>query len=260
LPPLRSRLLAHWIAGGTTLGPRGRWMFTGLSHALDLEYYDPATSTARREAIKALCMGDESGVRWARQYLERGFPDRYTPLIAMFGELESRLASGLVESVHQVGCCSGREIAYFARRFPAVAFTGSDSDPEIVDFLHEHWRDLANLRFVQLRMETSDDAEMENLRADLVYASGGLHYMDPQSLLRFFIRARALSTALLLSQPLVRAYPAGDTRESTPRGQLSWNHPYPYYLKQAGWTRVEWSEGLSEELPALKNISAWAGA
>jgi SAM-dependent methyltransferase len=234
-------------------------LFTGLSHALDREYYDSATSTARREAIKGLCMGDESGVRWARQYLERGFPDRYTPLIAMFGELESRLASGLVASVHQVGCCSGREIAYFAKRFPEVAFTGSDSDPEIVDFLRTHWREVANLRFVQLRMESGDDAEMANLRADLVYASGGLHYMDPLSLQRFFSRARELSSALLLSQPLFRAYPAGEAKESSPRGQLSWNHPYPYFLQQTGWARVVWSEGLSEELPTLKNISAWAG-
>jgi cyclopropane fatty-acyl-phospholipid synthase-like methyltransferase len=205
-------------------------------------------------------MGEESGVRWAKLYLERGFPDRYTPLIAMFAELETRLASGRVASVHQVGCCSGREIAYFAKRFPCVAFTGSDSDPEIVDFLRGQWRELGNLRFVQLRMETSDDAEMENLRADLVYASGGLHYMDPSSLLRFFTCARALSSALLLSQPLTRPYPAGDAKESMPRGQLSWNHPYPSYLRQAGWSRVDWSEGLSEELPTLKNISAWAGA
>jgi SAM-dependent methyltransferase len=205
-------------------------------------------------------MGQESGVRWARQYLERGFPDRYTPLISMFGDLESRLASGLINSVHQVGCCSGREIAYFARRFPAIDFTGSDSDPEIVEFLSEHWHELRNLRFVRLRMETSDDAELQNLRADLIYASGGLHYMDPPSLLRFFTRARALSSALLLSQPLARAYPAGDSTESAPRGQLSWNHPYPRYLTQAGWLRVEWSEGLSEELPSLKNISAWASA
>jgi hypothetical protein len=84
--------------------------------------------------------------------------------------------------------------------------------------------------------------------------------MDPPSLLRFFTRARELSSALLLSQPLVRTYPAGDAKASTPRGQLSWNHPYPSYLAQAGWSRVGWSEGLSEELPALKNISAWAGA
>ena len=61
LPPLRARLLAHWTTGGATLGPRGRWLFAGLSRALDREYYAPDTPTARREAIKALCMGEDSG-------------------------------------------------------------------------------------------------------------------------------------------------------------------------------------------------------
>jgi hypothetical protein len=258
VPPARAHLLAHWITGGTSLGPRGRWLFNGLSHALDREYYAPATGTARREAIKALCMGEDSGVRWARQYLARGFPDGFTPLIAMFGELESRLASGTVTSVHQVACCSGREIAYFASRYPRVTFTGSDADPAIVDFLRETWRELPNLAFTRLRLEEADNAEMDALRGDLVYASGGFHYMDPESLCRFLLCTRNLARTILLSQPLARTYATETRRDSAPRGQLSWSHPYPYYLEQTGWPRVAWSEGVSGELSFVKNFSASA--
>jgi hypothetical protein len=258
LPPARAHLLAHWITGGTTLGPRGQWLFAGLSHALDREYYARTTSTDRREAIKALCMGVDSGVRWAKQYLKRGFPDPFTPMISMFGELESRLASGKVASVHQVACCSGREIAYFAKRYPQIAFTGSDADPAIVEFLREHWRELTNLSFACLRLEETEGTQMEALKSDLTYASGGFHYMDPESLQRFLARAHGLTRAMLLSQPLDRVYDTAAERDSKPRQQLSWNHPYPYYLAQAGWGHVSFSEGTTAELPSLKNISASA--
>jgi len=203
-------------------------------------------------------MGEGSGVRWARHYLERGFPDRYTPLLGMFAQLETRLAGGSVARVHQVACCSGREVAHFAKRFPHVAFTGSDADDSIVAFLRETWRDVPNLGFSRLRLEETDGAEMESLRGDLVYASGGLHYMDPPSLQRFFRRARGLAGALLLSQPLDRGYLVAEERVSRPRRQLSWNHPYPHYLRESGWTRIGWSEGFAEELPDVKNVSAAA--
>ena len=203
-------------------------------------------------------MGEASGVRWARHYLARGFPDRYTALIGMFAELERRLASGEISRAHQVACCSGREIAHFAQRFPRVEFTGSDADPSIVDFLRETWRAIPNLDFVRLRLENTAGAEMEALGGDLVYASGGLHYMDPESLRRFFGRARALTRALLLSQPLDRGYRVAGEQQSRPRRQLSWNHPYPLYLREAGWQRIAHSEGFAEELPDVKNVSAAA--
>lgn len=201
-------------------------------------------------------MGKDSGVHWARQYMARGFPDRYTPVLAMFAEIEARLASGTIASVHQVACCSGREVAYFARRYPEVAFSASDTDPAIVDFLRETWRELPNLTFTRLRMEETESTAMEALRVDLVFASGGLHYMDPEALGHFMARVHGLAGTLMLSQPLDRAYAVGTERVSQPRRQLSWNHPYPYCLSRAGWERIAWSEGIVEELPALKNVYA----
>jgi hypothetical protein len=232
----------------------------GLSRAIDRDYYAPATSTARREALKARCMGAVSGVQWARMYLARGFPDRYTTVLAMFRELERELAAGAVRRVHQVACCSGREIAYFARRFPAVTFCGSDGDADVVDFLRATWRELPNLAFARVRLDLAEPSETAALRSDLLYASGGFHYLDERSLRSFLARARGLTGRLLLSQPLDRDYAMAAETRSRPRTQLSWNHPYAHYLREEGWTDVQWEEGLVDDLPWVKNIAVWAGA
>lgn len=260
LPGVRARLLAHWTTGGTALSRRRRWLFEGLSRAIDREYYRPAASTARREALKALCMGEDAGVRWAKSYLARGFPDRYTPILAMFRELETYLAGGTVGRVHQVACCSGRETAYFARRFPAIAFRGSDGDADVVAFLRSTWRGVPNLEFAHVRLERTDPGEMEALRSDLVYASGGFHYLDERSLRRFLARVREVTSIILLSQPLDRAFSMEAHTRSTPRTQLSWNHPYARYLREAGWERVRWEEGVADELPWVKNVGVCAEA
>jgi hypothetical protein len=203
-------------------------------------------------------MGAASGVRWAESYLARGFPDRYTATLTMFTELETYLATGQVTVVHQVACCSGREIAYFARRYPHVAFVGSDGDAAVVAWLRQTWRAVPNLSFTRVRLELTETAEVEALRADLVYASGGLHYMDEPSVRHFVARVRERSPLLLVSQPLDRAFAVEGNARSRPRGQLSWNHPYARYLREAGWRQVRWAEGIVEDLPWVKNVGAVA--
>src|SRR5262249_62427510 len=128
-----------------------------------------------------------------------------------------------------------------------------DPDASLVAFRREPGRAARTLGSSRLRLEETDGAEMESLRGALVYASGGLHYMDPPSLQRFFRRARGLAGALLLSQPLDRGYLVAEERVSRPRRQLSWNHPYPHYLRESGWTRIGWPGAFAEELPDVKN-------
>jgi trans-aconitate methyltransferase len=205
-------------------------------------------------------MGSASGVQWAKTYLARGFPDRYTSVLAMFRELERDLEAGGVARVHQVACCSGREIGYFARRFPAVSFRGSDGDADVVEFLRETWRELGNLSFARVRLERTDAAEMAPLASDLLYASGGLHYLDEPSLRSFLARVHGLTSRVLLSQPLDRGFSMEAHAGSMPRTQLSWNHPYARYLREAGWAQVQWEEGVVDELPWVKNVGVWARA
>jgi Methyltransferase domain len=256
-PGYRAHLLSFWTEGGSSLGRLEKWLFAGLSRAIDQRYYDAAASTKDRETIKALCMARSSAVKWARHYLSLGFPDRYTPALKMFDEIESLLASGSVQIVRQVACCSGREIAYFAGRYPQIEFVGSDCDEALIDFLRKHWEHLSNLTFDLVRLE-EELADGAKLKCDLLYASGGFHYLDPASLRRFLLRVRPLAGRLLLSQPMNRSYAVEKERDSQPRGQLSWNHPYPAFLREAGWTRIRVIEGLVEELPRLKNVAVFA--
>jgi len=258
LPPYRSRLLAHWTSGGMKLGPFEKWLFTGLSNALDRRYYAPTATTAERECIKELCMAGSSAIGWAKHYLSLGFPDKHTPALAMFPEIEKALASGVLRTVHQVGCCSGREIAWFAQRYPGVRFVGSDCDEPLVRFLREHWQQLPNLAFELVRLEKENPRDAALLKCDLLYASGGFHYMDTASLQRFFERVKPLAARLYLSQPMNRSYSPITEPVSQGRGMLSWNHPYPALLIRAGWTNVRVAEGFVEELPHFKNVAVFA--
>lgn len=260
LPPLRDRLLTHWTQAGTDLTGMRRWLFDGLSQNLDREYYAASASTARRENLKALCMGSGSGVHWAKTYLERGFPDALTSQFMMFTYLEEQLSEGQIQSVHQVACCSGREIAYYAQRYPEVDFCGSDVEPQIIEFLREHWRKVPNLRFEVLPLESTKPDDRARLEADLVFASGGLHYMDEDSLKNFFTRCREACKVLLLSQPLHAEFDPTDQTSSKPRIQLSWSHPYSRYLKQTGWIPSRQAEMQPPGQTRFKNLAVEAHA
>jgi trans-aconitate methyltransferase len=259
LSSLRPRLLKHWISGGTELTGRRRGCFNSLARSLDDAYYSPDATTIRREEIKQLCMGRDSGVAWAKRYLEKGFPEPQTANLPMFSILQKWFASGEIRSAHQVGCCSGREIAWFARHFPEIRFLGSDCDPAVVTFLKNFWAGIRNLDFMELHMDRPIP-DAPGVCTDLLYASGGFHYMDSTSLRHFFENIRKFAHRIALSQPLDRPFDAVQSEESTPRGMLSWNHPYPRLLAEAGWKGIEWREGFVAELPKWKNIAVWAYA
>ncbi|MFM8831927.1 MAG: hypothetical protein ACKOHM_13100 [Spartobacteria bacterium] len=177
----------------------------------------------------------------------------------MFPLLQGWFGSGEIRSAHQVACCSGREIAWFARNFPEIQFIGSDCDADLVSFLRGHWAGISNLDFIELHMDKPLSGQAR-IQTDLLYASGGFHYMDFDALVRFLAGARMIACRIALSQPLDRPFDAGARQPSTPRGMLSWNHPYPRLLEETGWKQIEWREGFFAELPTLKNIATWAQA
>ncbi len=254
IPPLGRALLRAWPQDG----PRGRLarlLYRAVLKRVMAEYYHPETPSSRREALKGFCMSAEQGVAWATQYAQRGFPDRDTGDLAMFRMLEERMAEGRVQRLHQVACSSGREIAYFARRYPMVTCVGSDMDDAIVADCRRRWSGLPNLSFVVVRLDRLDLEEQDRLRSDLVYSSGGLQYLDAPTLRRFFQVTAALAKELMLLQPLAIAAAADGQGGSTPRGNFSWNHPYVTYLRQTGWTDRDCAIGLVDEDAEVKVVS-----
>ena len=53
LPGVQSDLLEGWSTSGAALSDLRRWLFDGVVHAIDREYYGSRTSSARRERRKA---------------------------------------------------------------------------------------------------------------------------------------------------------------------------------------------------------------
>jgi hypothetical protein len=135
----------------------------------------------------------------------------------------------------------------FATSSSSVFFCGSDADPEVVDLCRRRWRPFPNLAFTTLRLERAHESgEMQSLHADLVFASGGLHYLDEASLEEFFVAMRRWCPILLVSQPLDPSYDLESTAGSQPRRWLSWNHAYPLHLREAGWENVR---AVEEQVP-----------
>lgn len=257
MPRLRDALLASWAVGGADLGGRRRELFAALARAIERTYYAPGTPSARRAEIRHLCHGFESGLRAAER--DERCPAAPAARSALDGEIDARLCSGRVRTVHQVACGSGRALAAAAARFPAVFFCGSDGNPLVVDFCRRRWRHLPNLAFTTLRLEnTHDRAVARSLQADLVVANGGLHLLDEAELRACFDSLRRWCPVLLVSQPVAPDFDVAGTPWSEPRPPLGWSHPYPLYLREAGWENVRATEEVPSDTPDRKLVAAFA--
>ena len=222
------------------------------------EYYNPTTATDRREALKELCMGKDSGVAWANEYARRGFPDEFTDRTPIIRMLDRWLSAGKAREVHQVACSSAREVAYFAQRYPHIRFVGSDIDGAIISACQERWGQIPNISFTTLGLGELGSREKESLRCDLVFDSGGLQYLDEPTLRAFFRALLPLTQKLMFHQPLDIRFFMHKHSSSKPRGNFSWNHPYIRYLKEAGWEDVGYEVGFIEEHFWAKGVSVFA--
>lgn len=244
-PSYGKSILAQWTGDRpSSLIDRIGLQFA-MAWVLD-QIYGMKTSVEKREYLKSLCMGGDAGLRWAKSYAEQGFPSPDTKHKPVFQWIPEVLAKADVTTFHQVACGSGREIGYYAKQFPNIEFVGSEMDEQVVNYLVEKWKDVTNLKF-ELRDLTVLDSEHCNVDTGrAIFASGGIQYLDPESTLRFFEYCRSNSHHLFLSQPLELGFSVDSERQSSPRGNLSWNHPYVHYLSISGWEEVRWEKTHSK--------------
>ncbi len=227
-----------------------RQKFRAQREAILRRYYCDGTTTEERERLKALCLGGGSGTQWAKSYVASRFwvdeEDRRRAFErrAMFQWLEDLLGSNTVDSVHQVGCSSGRELAFFARRHPHVRFVGSDVYADVVSFCVSYWKETGNLEFTTL--DLTDGEAVGRMDCDVVFSSGTLPYLDQMSVLRYFEAVQAPGRLLLVGEPLQKPFWRGRQGRSTRRANFQWNHPYDHYLDQAGWSIRRIDEFLDE--------------
>ena len=89
-----------------------------------------------------------------------------------------------------------------------------------------------------MHLDRLNTLEQEALRSYLVYASGGLLYLDEHSLRRLLHILFSLTSRFLLTQPLAVDYPLEEYSHSIPRGNFCWDHPYTHFLRDEGWREV----------------------
>lgn len=203
----------------------------------------------RREELKSLAMGGVSGRNWAKEY--DGEPLDFNSRIGhmtfqeacpIFDEIEKVLQnakSNLV--VIQIGSSSGREIAYFAAKFPKFEYMGTDIYKEVVSYSGQS-HCLPNLSFkLSSAKNISEILSGYKGRDILVYSSGSLQYVQPEHLKDFFdIIASHADLKIVISEPASETHGEPDElKKSIWRGDFSYTHDYRYYTEKAGLETVK---------------------
>ena len=265
------RLLATWNLAAA----RSRFetlVFDDVFSRWIRNVYLKETDPDAREALKYICMTGLGGVHWAesydshlldrsQRYGELGFDEAF-PQFAAMDAILSRASAGT--TIVQIGCSSGREMAYFAQRFPRLSFIGTDIDEPIVERAgraHPH----ANLQFKvaraheicraapggagrqDIRPGATDAAGLFILGAGapggeplILFASGSLQYVQPEHLeIMFNTIGRRGRTTLVLGEPWQEKGASIGRGHSRWRGNFSYSHDYRTYAERAGLKIIE---------------------
>ena len=233
------RVLATWHLPERRTGFE-RLAFPALFERWIATRYLAEPDPDRREALKDICMAGESGVSWAEHYEETPIRREgkvgdlaFDAACPWFDGLEAALAAAPPNArTVQIGCSSGREMAHYAQRFPALSFLGTDIDPAIVARAARVHR-LPNLRFEVARAHALM-ARIPEVPPLILYSNGALQYVQPEhvaAMFQAFARRGRLRTIFGETwRPDGRPLGA----HSRWRGNFAWSHDYRDYAEEAG--------------------------
>jgi len=250
--------LQHWSLPKKDFSWLQKFLFDKLHTFVLLKYYSKNTTSKEREDLKYMCMGQSSGMNWVKDYARTAFPNSDTDKVDFFKLLNNKLSGNTIMHAHQVACGSGREIAYYAKKYPKIKFIGSDIDKEVISFCSEKWKDIPNLTFEIIRLDRLNENEIKLLHCDLIFASGGLQYLDELHLTQFLKIINGPCKYIMFTQPLSIDFLMDRHNNSSRRGNFSWNHPYTKILTKADWQNISYSVNFIEEdfLSKIVNFSA----
>ena len=249
IPLLRSyklKLLSTWHDPGQR-NSIDDFIYPGLFSAWIHSEYLSEKNPDTRESLKALAMGGTSGRNWAADYDSREFDLSgrignlsFNEADPLFGAIDEILIKnhGRRVCICQVGSSSGREIAYFAKKYPGYRFLGSDIYQDVVEYSSSHHK-YPNLAFELFSATNICEKLLSivNLDAVIVYASGSLQYVQPEHLALFFRQLAGVSgVEILLTEPGSESAGSPDKLGgSVWRGNFGYTHDYKYYAEQAGF-------------------------
>lgn len=202
----------------------------------------------RREELKSVAMGGSNGEMWAQEYDSRPLDFnskignmRFLDACPAFAEIERICDCGEADAIIQIGSSSGREIAYFAQKYPHMACVGSDIYEEVVSFSRKSHR-RKNLTFeLASAKDLSDLLTPYAEKRMIVFSSGSLQYVQPEHLHDFFaLMNRFQNLRLFVSEPANESQGRPDELcGSLWRGNFSYTHDYRHYAESSGMETLE---------------------
>lgn len=204
----------------------------------------------KREKLKSLVMGGKSGENWAKNYNSRNldfsqkcghlsFQEAQPIFDELNGICENYKENSLL--VFQIGSSSGREIAYFAKRFPKHRFIGTDIYKEVIEYSSSSHK-FPNLNFELISAKNIYHKLASFNKSDIVvFSSGSLQYVQPEHLDLFFRKLPFIpKLKILLLEPGNESEGAPDNlKRSIWRGNFSYTHDYKYYAEKAGFKTIK---------------------
>ncbi len=194
----------------------------------------------KREAMKEYVMGGESGMAWAKHYQSEPIDlDRQTgelsyreahPIFEILEKVIREKASNCDLAIFQVGCSSGREIAYFAEKFPDLTFIGTDIYDEVIDFASSAHK-LENLKFIKIAANNMA-GQFDSIEADeiIVFTSGCLAFVLPEHIDKLFNDISKCGKPVTLATQEATGYDVSNLTGKLPSswaGSLSYSPQYP---------------------------------
>lgn len=214
---------------------------------IKLEYLKE-TNPDRREELKSLAMGGTSGEKWAINYDSRplGLSSKLGHMTRgeacpIFSEIEFICENTTSDVLIQIGSSSGREIAYFANKYPKIKCIGSDIYEEVVTYSKQA-HNLPNLSFELSSAQSVLHLLTPYIEKDiLVFSQSSLTYVQPEHLQGFFkTLAKCPNLKILLLEPANESQGKPDELEkSIWRSNFSYTHDYKYYAELSGIKTVK---------------------
>lgn len=221
-----------------------------------MEYY--SRSVPDRINIQSKLMGGSAGVNWANNYNK--LRDNYPPIRGKLkvGNLDWYEACPGFEIVKnllnqeqdsfcfiQLGASSGKEISYFATKFPEAEFIYTDIFEQTTLYAESKLY-LPNLKYVTCAAENlAALANVTSKKKVIIFSSGSAQYVLPENLEYTF---KLLSNIKKKDIYCIFDEPGNDLninpliyQGSYPRGDFSYTHNYEYYAEKYGFKSLKWN-------------------
>lgn len=213
----------------------------------------PHLTLSERMDTQLYLMGGDIGVAWAEHYqtMTSTFPPKkdtvfigdkewheVKPFVKYIEDLLSNCENCLVI---QIGSSSGREIAYFSKKFQQHYFIGTDIVEEVCDYSSKKYS-AKNIKFINCPSHYSHLLSiMDNFENYIVFSSGSLQYAFPEHLNDMFKEwSKKRNVHIIVSEPSsTKKQIPTEIKGSTVRGQCSYTHNYSYYARKNGFNIKE---------------------